>query len=271
MNRIFSLNRIAILLAFSALFVGCNENDTLNLPDDVDNNISIDTNTDTNSDNKSDCIKGEGTPVTKTLDIANFTGVNLVSVTDKLTIKQGATQKVVVTGHANVIEEINTEVTDNVWKIAFKDGCYENYELAIEVTVPTINTIATTGFGATVVEDFTNQENLSISLSGSGKLILNKFDGIKTLNVTFKGSGNLEAKQAISGVNEININVAGAGTYKGFNIEAKNVTVNSKGFSNIETTATENLNVTVSGSGVIRYKGTPKISKTGWASIIDAN
>jgi len=62
--------------------------------------------------NNNNCIDGEGSIVTKTLALDDFNKVN-ASISSNITISQGETQEVKIIGHSNIINELNTSVSNN--------------------------------------------------------------------------------------------------------------------------------------------------------------
>lgn len=229
-------------------------------------------NKDDNMNPSTGCIKGEGTITTSTLSIADFTGVDL-TFADNVTVNQGSTQKVETTGHPNIIERITTSVSNDIWTIGLESGCYEEYELSIEITIPDINSLALSGSGNLVINDFSNQSGeLSIGLSGSGDVTLNDFTDVSQIDATLSGSGNITANKRIT-VETLNVSNSGSGKFSVFEINSNDCTVISTGSGHSEVTAQNNLDVTISGNGNISYKGTPTITQdvSGSGELIDAN
>lgn len=219
-----------------------------------------------------DCIRGEGTVTTQTLSLSEIDGVNL-AFSNNVTIKKGSTQEVKATGHPNIIDKISTEVTDNFWEIDLENGCYDDYELSIEITVPDINRLEISGSGDMIVDNFDNQNALNINLSGSGNMTLNQFEGITELAITINGSGNIRANNDITSLNTLTLNNSGSGKYLGFPISSADCTVNLTGSGDCEVKAESSLDVTLTGSGNVSYKGTPNIMQniTGSGNLINAN
>ena len=218
------------------------------------------------------CIEGEGTIRTETLSIASFSGIDL-SIFGDVKISQGAVQDVTATGHPNILEDLKTSVSNNVWKIDLIEDCYENYELSIDITVQDINKIFLSGAGDIIVNDFNNQNNLEVDISGAGNIEVNEFDGLKDLDVEISGSGKMEGNKNINSVVTCDIKVSGSGNYKGFLISSEDCSVKVSGSANAELTATQTLDVEITGSGNVFYKGNPSITQriTGSGSLIDAN
>ena len=220
---------------------------------------------------KTDCIDGTGSIVTKTISVTDFNSINL-AIAASVTITQGATQQVEVTGQDNVINGIETSVSNGLWIIEF-DECYNYTSLAINITVPDLTKVTTSASGTVVVNNFTGQSNsFNVSITGSGDITLNEFDGITDLTAKIPGSGDVTANADIS-IQNLSVNISGSGKYNGFSISSDDCTAKISGSGKIETTVQNNLNVTISGSGDVYYKGSPTITQkiTGSGKIVNSN
>ena len=63
-------------------------------------------------------LTGSGPIVTQDLSIADFTGVSL-GFSGDVYLRQGNKQSVRVEGQQNLIDHLNTDVVDGVWKLKF--------------------------------------------------------------------------------------------------------------------------------------------------------
>ncbi|MBK8501175.1 MAG: DUF2807 domain-containing protein [Saprospiraceae bacterium] len=217
-------------------------------------------------------IRGEGAITTKTLNISNHSGLDL-AVAGNLVISQGPIQEVQATGHPNIIDRIKERVSGGVWTIDLENGHYKDYELTIHVTIPNLNSIALSGSGHVVVNDFTNQDDLAIDLEGSGRIDLNTFSGTENIDIDISGSGTVNGYKQLSSMKDIHINISGSGDYHGFPIKTDECHINITGSGNCNVSVRNSLEVTIKGSGTVRYRGNPTITdytnKAG--SIINAN
>lgn len=220
----------------------------------------------------SNCIEGEGTITTETLPLSDFEEIDL-AISSNVTITQGAIQEVKAIGHPNIIAKLNTSVLNNIWTIELEDGCYNNYDLAIEIIVPNIKFVKVRGSGDIVINDFSNQSSLETIISGSGDITLNAFEGVTIYNAALSGSGSIQANNDISTLDALNLTISGSGKYYGFGISSSSATVEVSGSGKAELTAIDNLNVNINGSGSVSYKGTPEITQniTGSGDLINAN
>jgi len=219
-----------------------------------------------------DCINGEGNITTEVLSLSDFEGIHLAGP-ENVMISQGSIQEVKVVGHPNIIKALKTTISNNIWDLRLDDGCYSNYELAVEITVPTIRSLELSGSGSILVNDFDNQSALNIEINGSGRITLNEFEGITNFEATLNGSGYFKANNDIVTLRNLNLNNRGSGSIFCFELHSDNCTVNSIGSGNVQVTATNLLDVMITGSGDVFYKGTPRIVQNinGTGHLINAN
>lgn len=218
------------------------------------------------------CIKGEGAIVERELMLQDITKINLSSSIN-VVVSQGSVQKVLAVGHGNIIDHLNTTVSNRLWDVNLDNGCYSNFELTVYVTVPEIEALKNTGSCKILIEDFNQYANPIVTISGSGSLSMNEFETAKQLFVTLNGSGSFYAKKQVNCFENLVVKVSGSGNFNGYAIQALNCVATSSGSGNCYVYAKENLNATISGSGDIVYKGNPKleISDNGSGNLRQAN
>ena len=156
-------------------------------------------------------IVGAGTITTKTLQLNDFTSINMLGVDDVI-ISYGAEQKVTVTGHPNIIDKIKTKVSNKTWNIELEKANYGDYELTFYLTLPVIENITSNGTGDVFITDFINQDNLWVNLIGTGNLYCFPMT-VKNCNVDISGTGNCE----VSVETRLDATIIGSGSvhYKG--------------------------------------------------------
>lgn len=203
-------------------------------------------------------IEGQGPIVTKTLQVSQFSGVDLAGAM-KVIITQGPVQEVKAVGQSNIIDRLETDVHSGIWEVQLKDGSYEYEVLTIYITVPSINLVSLSGSGNINIDDFDHQTDLAIDIKGSGNLALNEFNGVKNISVDVKGAGDVFANAAIAGVQNLNINITGTSNFVGFPIETRNCYINIVGSGNCDVKVKDRLDVVISGSGNVHYLGHPTI------------
>ncbi|MFT5725292.1 MAG: hypothetical protein ACI9JN_002416 [Bacteroidia bacterium] len=192
------------------------------------------------------------------MDLDDFSGIDLRESAD-VTITQGRTQKVTVTGHGNIIDMLKTNVDNDLWAIDLGRGCFRDYK--IEIVVPNMNTIILSGSGSINIDDFKNQTNVDLSILGSGKIELECFEYTKNLDVQISGSGDVIGYDHFDVLKNMDVRISGSGSYDAYPIETDNATIKISGSGNCYTTVLDQLDVAISGSGKVRYHGDPKVNK----------
>jgi hypothetical protein len=223
-------------------------------------------------ENRSICIKGNGDRQTKSIDVADFTGVELDGSFDVIVI-QGNRFKVEAIGDDNILNSVSAKEVGGVCKLDLADGCYKDYDLTIEVTMPELTDVFLDGSGDFTIEDFDNADQLNLEIEGSGNINIYDQANLNNLKATIDGSGNIEFKRIVADINSIKAIVNGSGNFDGFTLNADNVITRISGSGNCEVNASSTLKATIEGSGNILYKGNPTITKSisGSGSIINAN
>ena len=227
----------------------------------------------TSCDKESNCKSGSGTTTTRNLTLSSISEIDFQQAGEVI-ITQGITQAVVVTGDENVLNDLDTDVDNGVWKIDFEKNCYKDYELTIFITVPSINAVTLSGAGSITLNDFTGQQNnLFLDISGSGSIFLSAFEGAQNMSVEISGSGTILASAEIPTLKTLDIKISGSGNYDGFSIASDDCDINIPGSGNCKVTVNNNLDVKISGSGNVYYKGNPTITKSisGSGDVINAN
>lgn len=183
-------------------------------------------------------ISGNGSTVTETRNISNFTALSASGSTN-VYITQGAAFKVEVKGYSNLLPYYETRLLHNTLHLGYKQNVnIRNDNIEVFITLPVLN---------------------DLSLFGSGNITATgTFSGNTDFNAEVAGSGNIH----FSNGNTQNFysRVDGSGGIYALNMVAGKVEVVITGSGITEITATRQLNVKIVGSGKLYYRGTPVIT-----------
>jgi len=194
--------------------------------------------------------------ITKTLHLTEFDKIDL-QVGANVTIQQGDSQEVIITGQNNILEDLQTSVKNNQVKFSSQVHCLKNTKLDMMITVPNIDRVIIKGSGDVIVENFDNQSQLKGDIAGSGTIEINSFEGATDMAFTISGSGKVIAKEDISSLENLILKISGSGDYRGFPLATETVKATITGSGSAKVTPNKSLTATVSGSGDIHYKGKP--------------
>ena len=197
------------------------------------------------------CLIGSGTVKEYQLGVDDFENVSLMGPVN-LRITQAADFEVMVEAEAEIFSELSYEVKNGTLEIGFKDNvtCFEtDFGVWVNVTIPTIKKINSSGVSDIVSVGDLNLNQLTIDVSGTANVELSG----QVIDQTLKVSGVLNAKN--------------------FELLTSNTSIDVSGSSDIEVSCADNLQIDVSGSANVSYKGNPAISQNtaGTLNLIDAN
>ncbi|WP_439883399.1 head GIN domain-containing protein [Pontibacter sp. MBLB2868] len=210
------------------------------------------------------CLKGEGDVESRTLRVPEFEGVKVKGDTH-VYIERGPKQHIEVKGQANILNELETNVSGGVWEIGF-DRCLRNHEtVEVYITVPQLTSAEVNGSGYISLEDKFRARDFTVGVSGSGD-IKGKIEADK-LESRISGSGTIE----LSGnAEEQTIDISGSGNHHAFDFKTNTTKVAVSGSGRAQVRASDELTVNISGSGRVFYKGNPEtdVSVSGSGKLI---
>lgn len=191
----------------------------------------------------SSCSKmavGKGDIVTQQRTTTAFTSVK-IDGSANVTITQGNTFSVSVSAYENVINWLETSVTNGELVIGYKNNTLiTNGNARATITMPAIS---------------------GLTVSGSGDFFVKgNFVNTGTLNLRVQGSGNINIDSCRTDVASLKID--GSGNINSFGLVAKEATVHVAGSGDSKLTVTNLLDVIISGSGSVQYKGNPQSVNT---------
>lgn len=182
--------------------------------------------------------------------LSPFTSID-ISKRGKVIVTQGDSHSF-RTDPADKAGKVNATVTDNTLSIDAPSG------VTVYVTMKEIGELSVSGFGSIASESPIKSENLRLAISGSGKIQIKDAD-VKKLSTDISGIG----KVTVSGKAETtDINISGSGKVDAAGLKTSDCDTKISGIGKCIVDVTDNLNVSISGSGSVNYVNPPKnISK----------
>jgi hypothetical protein len=184
-------------------------------------------------------------------------------------LTQGPARDIQIEAERNIIPRIITRISGNTLILDANGSIYTNKKIKIWIQTPDIYSIDVAGSGRVISDNKIYGKSIDLRLSGSG-LIDVALDMKNDVNAQLGGSGLIflegDAKNAI-------YTMTGSGKIESFGLHVDNSDVDIDGSGRCETTAYYNLDVYITGSGTVWFKGDPRISRkiSGSGRIIDAN
>lgn len=180
-------------------------------------------------------IKGSGATTSEHRNLSGFSAVSTNGSTN-VYIKQGDDFDVEVSAYGNLVPYLETISQNGTLVIRYKNNTnVRNDNSQVFITMPRITGLNING---------------SANITSTGN-----FPAVDQFNASINGSGTIKMDSAKA--SHSNISISGSGDVKCFPLLSENVKINISGSGNVETHVTGNLDVTISGSGTVYYKGNP--------------
>ncbi len=176
-------------------------------------------------------LQGSNVAATQTRALAAFASVDLAGSTN-VRVRVGGKQRVVVHADGNLLRHVTTDVRSGTLVIGTKGSFTTRSPMTVDVSVPSLDRVTLSGSGIVAV-DGVGGRALTATLSGSG--VLRATGSTTRLDVVLEGSGDAELAQLV----------------------ARDVKAVVTGSGRILVTVTGSLDASVSGTGVIAYRGAP--------------
>lgn len=180
-------------------------------------------------------LSGSGILVSEEREAGTFTSIS-ASGPITTVISQGSTRQVLVTADDNIIQRVKTSVYGNTLHVSLMDGTYHNIWIRVQIIVPSVKALSNTGTGTMKVSGLEVEGSLKVTNTGNGTVIL-------------EGRAN-----------ELNLKNEGAGSVDAFGFIADLCSVSNEGAGSCDIFCTDLLDGTNTGSGSIRYKGSPTVT-----------
>lgn len=212
-------------------------------------------------------IKGEGEIVRQEITLESLKGINL-GFSGDVVLSPGNTQKIVLEGQQNILDNIKREVRNGMWNIHFEKNVRDAKDLTVHITLPGIEEIGLSGSGSIhSTGKFTGLIELDINVSGSGHITF-EYEAQST-DLQLSGSGEID----LSGSSKtLDIGISGSGDIAAADLMTDDCEIHISGSGNANVQANKNLETHISGSGDVVYSGnanvTTRISGSGDVSKI---
>ncbi len=257
------------------------------------------------------CVKtGQGEMITQKFDVGTFDEIDFDGI-GNVEVIPSTTFGVEVEAQENIMKIIEVKKVGSILKIGIKSGFSVSGKTKINYTVFAngIVGLKNTGSGNLKVKDGSLGENLNAKNTGSGNIdflssaIIKKMDILntgsgnvdgeftsETVSLKNTGSGNVKLSFVAENVDLKNTGsgkitligaaitfeptVTGSGDMYAYDFQSTNVIVKTTGSGNATVNALSSIDITISGSGDVRYKGNPNdvnINITGSGKVIKIN
>lgn len=213
------------------------------------------------------CIDGNGDIIQEQREVDPFNKVFIIG--DFTTsIDQGQISTVDFFAESNIIPIIRTDVNNQQLQIIVQGGnCYNTIQpVEVYISSPDYIEINVDGSGDISANNL-NLDKLTLNIDGSGKV--NSILGLQHLDLNLTGSGDANI---VGDVIRGEFSLSGSGNIYSSNFSQDTVYVKVSGSGDVHIKVSAFLDVTITGSGSVYYKGNPSTINqniTGSGKLID--
>ena len=203
-------------------------------------------------------INGDGPVVNETRAITGFRSIHS-GISGDVYFTQDSVYGVEIRAQQNILDIIDTRVSNGELKIDFSHNhnVGRHDRIAIYVAAPDIDALTLSGSGTMTASRGIRTGNLSLRISGSGTMQL---QDVTAGNVSCRISGSGDISIGAGKAQNEAVEISGSGSVDALNMEAADVTTQTTGSGTTRIFATDKLNVRISGSGNVIYKGHPQVT-----------
>ncbi len=243
--------------------------------------------------------KGSGVMRAEARTVANFSRL-VLALPATVTLAQGPTESLTITTDDNLLALMASRVEGGELTIdADKSrGFSSKREIKIRLTVKSLNGITIKGSGDVIGDELKSDkldiviagsgdvkfksiraEQFKVGIHGSGDVVVDALEG-KSVEASIRGSGDIEFPSlkaalvnisihgsgdvyAAGAADKVDVEIMGSGDVRARKLVAREAAVKIAASGDAEVHAREKLTASVSGSGEVRYAGSPaNVSKT---------
>jgi len=204
-------------------------------------------------------VEGVGEMVSRSFDVEDFSSIDITGAFE-VTWRQDDSRSVAVEAQENLLELLQVEVTTfGTLVISFSENItVRNRENTprIYINSPHLEIANFGGASDTVNWDKIIADTFSLSASGASNINLDL--EVETLNISTDGASDINlGGTAGSAV----ISVSGAANISAARLQIRDAAVVVSGAADVNIAVSDNVDVTVTGAGTVRYSGDPVVTQ----------
>jgi hypothetical protein len=201
---------------------------------------------------------GEGPVTTQTRPIQRFTGIDL-HMNGTVYYTKSSEVKLEIVAKESIHGMLETTVADNKLVIRYKNG--KTYDadpsIRINVSAPDVSTFIVKTSGSIFCMNDIQPLSLVLRSYGSGNIYLQR---VLTTNIDAESTVSGHITASVGSTISMRLKTDGSGKIDLSSIAAKTASVRTIGSGDISVKVSEDLDVTIDGSGSVYFLGYPQIS-----------
>ena len=198
-----------------------------------------------------DWVVGSGVIQSEERAVPAFSAIE-VEGSGNVTFRQSPTQFVSVEADDNILPLVKTEVVDGVLHVGLVRGSRVMHISRLEFSVasPRLTGLAISGSGNARTASPVRADDLRLEIRGSGNIECDA--DASSLDAAIGGSGGITARGRAE---RMSVTIGGSGSVRAHEMESRRATVRIDGSGDAMIYATDTLDVSINGSGSVRYGG----------------
>jgi Putative auto-transporter adhesin, head GIN domain len=202
-------------------------------------------------------VAGSGRLTSRTIDLSGVTSV-VAGANFAVHLRMGAPARATVTMDDNLTDRVEATVIGDQLRLGIKPGMsVRNATLSAEVTVGQLDRLGTSGASRVMLNPALTSPALQLIVSGTSAVTGPVTVG--QVQATVSGAGTL----VLSGqVQDLRFSVAGASQLSLADLTVRHLDAMLSGASHATVTVTDTLAAQAAGASVLRYRGTPSITRS---------
>lgn len=202
-------------------------------------------------------VAGSGRLTSRTIDLSGVTSV-VAGANFVVHLRMGAPARATITMDDNLTDRVEATVIGDQLRLGIKPGMsVRNATLSAEVTVGQLDRLGTSGASRVMLNPALTSPALQLIVSGTSAVTGPVAVG--QVQATVSGAGTL----ALSGqVQDLRFSVAGASQLSLADLTVRHLDAMLSGASHATVTVTDTLAAQAAGASVLRYRGTPSITRS---------
>ncbi len=192
--------------------------------------------------------------------VTDFDRVNL-SGFGKVILTQNSREAVTVEADEDMLPDIKTVVRGRTLYLEVKKSYWRKNRwggsksgIKYYVSMESVRGVSVSGSG-TITSENVESDDLNISISGSGDIEIESLKA-QDLKIRISGSGDCHLAGEVT---TQDISISGSGSYVSEDLRSDETTMHVSGSGDATIWVEKEINVTISGSGKVDYKGDPKV------------
>ena len=208
-------------------------------------------------------VKGDGKLVTKSINISDFSKIDIETYVEVNYSQEKNTGKLEFTIDQNLWEYYDIHTKNHVLYIKLKSEYRNKFSMNPTKSVLTVsseqfNNVDIAGSSTFNFCTAFVSEKLNIDIAGSAKLYANKYPiKIEDLIIDLAGSNNIYLAGTVQ---KAKIDIAGSAQVDALECEFAHLSVDIAGSGDVTAHVTQKLNVDIAGSGTVKFKGDPHVT-----------